>query len=358
MSGEKIKALVTGGAGFLGQHIVRQLVETGKYEVSVFDIKELQGFPGVQTFVGDLRKVADVDAAVTGCEVVFHVATAAPTGSGALNKALMDGVNVEGTKNVISACQSKGVKKIVYTSSASVVFDGKTLDMVDETHPYAARPMDYYTVTKILGEKLILEANGKGGVATCALRPSGIFGEGDVLFVPTVVKQAKLGKMKYIIGSGDNHMDFTYAGNVAQAHLQAAEALTLTSPLAGSAYFVTNQDPVRFWGMMGDVCEGLGYARPSLKLPFAFIITIAFLFEYVIKPMISPFKKLETDFTVNRILLATTGRTFNNARAKKDFGYSPSVSMKDALDRTLMSFQYLKKGGAQETAPLVAKKGL
>ena len=61
--------------------------------------------------------------------------------------------------------------------------------MVNETHPYATKPMDFYTKTKIEGERVVLEANGAGGVATCALRPSGIFGEGDPLFVPTVIKQ-------------------------------------------------------------------------------------------------------------------------------------------------------------------------
>ena len=110
--------------------------------------------------------------------------------------------------------------------------------------------MDYYTETKIRGEQMVLEANGKGGLATCALRPSGIFGEGDVLFVPTVVKNARNGKMKYVIGDGKNLMDFTYVGNVAQAHLEAAAHLSLTSPLAGSPYFITNDDPLPFWKMM------------------------------------------------------------------------------------------------------------
>ena len=73
---------------------------------------------------------------------------------------------------------------------------------------------------QVLGEKLVLAANGKSGLATVALRPSGIFGEGDPLLVPTIVAKAKQGKMGVIIGSGQNLMDFTYVGNVAQAHLQ------------------------------------------------------------------------------------------------------------------------------------------
>ena len=73
---------------------------------------------------------------------------------------------------------------------------------------------------QIEAEKLVLEANMRGGLATCALRPSGIFGEHDPLFVPTLVDNARKGKAKYIIGKGNNMMEWTYVGNVAQAHIQ------------------------------------------------------------------------------------------------------------------------------------------
>eukprot|EP00798_Chlamydomonas_sp_ICE-L_P010593 gene10593-12258_t len=287
MAPGKMKALVTGGSGFLGKHLVQQMLESGKYEVVVFDIRE-SDVTGVTSVVGDLRK----------------------------------------------ADQANGVGKLVYTSTASAVFDGTPLHMVDETRHYAPKPMDYYTQTKIEGEQLILQANGSGGVAACALRPSGIFGEGDLLFVPTIVKQAVAGKMKYIIGDGKNMMDFTYVGNVAQAHLEAADALSLTSKVAGQAYFITNCDPRPFWGMLGDMCEGLGYGRPSIKLPFFLIFFVAFLFEYVIKPVLKPFKDLKTDFTMNRILIASTNRTFSSSKAQADFGYKPKVGMEEALKKT------------------------
>jgi sterol-4alpha-carboxylate 3-dehydrogenase (decarboxylating) len=120
MAPAKINALVTGGSGFLGQHLVQQLIETGKYNVTIFDIREgAFKHADVKTIIGDLRKPESVQAACTGMEVVFHVATAAPTGAGALNKELMDGVNVQGTKNVVDACGECGVKKLILTSSAS-----------------------------------------------------------------------------------------------------------------------------------------------------------------------------------------------------------------------------------------------
>ena len=74
-------------------------------------------------------------------------------------------------------------------------------------------------MAQVLGERMVLAANGTGGLATVALRPSGIFGERDPLLVPLTVAKARQGKMKYVIGSGANLMDFTYVGNVAQAHV-------------------------------------------------------------------------------------------------------------------------------------------
>jgi sterol-4alpha-carboxylate 3-dehydrogenase (decarboxylating) len=339
-----IKCLVTGGSGFLGQHIVNQLLETGKYEVTIFDIRDL-GNPKVKTIVGDLRKPEDVDAACEGIEIVFHCATAAPSAEGALNKKLMVDVNVTGTQHIVDACMKKGVKKVVYTSSASVVFDGTPLVMANEDTPYAAKPMDYYTVTKIEGEQVILEAAKEGKIVACALRPSGIFGEGDLIFVPTLVRQSEKGKMKYIIGSGKNMMDFTYVGNVAQAHLLAADALSADSPVNGSAYFITNQDPRPFWTMCGDLLEGIDWPRPSIHLPFMLIMTIAFIFEYIIKPLVGIFKPISSDFTVNRIWIATTHRTFNGARALYDLGYVPKVTMKEALAKTHVAFSHLRKTG-------------
>ncbi len=265
----------------------------------------------------------------------------------------MQGVNVDGTRNVVDACVKAKVPSLVYTSSASVVFDGTDLFLADEkATPYAAKPLDFYTVTKIEGEKVVLEANGKGGVATCALRPSGIFGEYDLLTVPTTVEKARAGKMKYILGDGKNMMDWTYAGNVAAAHLAAADVLAakgVNSKAAGNAYFVTNDDPRPFWGFMGDVCDGLGYGRPRIHLPVGVILFIAYIMQYIIIPLLRPFKRLETDFTPFRIIVASSNRTFSCARAKKELGYHPAVSMDEALDRTLKHFAHLKKDAAEST---------
>lgn len=343
---QKQQCLVTGGSGFLGKHLVDQLLATGKCEVTVFDIRD-SGDSRVKCIVGDLRKLDDISKTCKGQDIVFHVATAQYFGGEGSNaKQLMHSVNVTGTQNVIDACISHKVPKLIYTSTASVVFQGKSLIDVDESAPYATKPMDYYTGTKIQGEKLILAANGANGtLATCALRPSGLFGKGDPTFWPTVVAKANQGKMKFIIGNGQNLVEFTYVGNVAQAHLLAAEELSLESRVAGQAYFITNDDPQPFWGFVGNMLEGLGYPpkmRPHIKLPYVLVYMIALLMQYIIIPLVKPFRALTVEFTPTTVTLGACTRLISCRKAREHLGYVPSVSMKEAQELSYQAFPELR----------------
>ncbi|KDD75434.1 3-beta hydroxysteroid dehydrogenase/isomerase [Helicosporidium sp. ATCC 50920] len=361
--GPKTRCLVTGGSGFLGRHLVEALLGRGDWEVAVFDLRApLTPLPGVTYVVGDLRDAANVRQACAGKEVVFHCATAAPTASNSLNRELMRGVNVGGTQNVIDACRACGVGRLVFTSSASVVFDGSSLRGADESAPYAAKPLDFYTATKADAERLVLASNeverGSRGaaseprqsspslvpLATVALRPSGIFGEHDQLTVPEIAANAARGKLKYVIGRGDNLMDWTYAGNVAHAHLCAADALLEDAAhVAGRPFFVTNDDPRPFWGFMGDVCAGLGYPRPSVRLPRWLVLFLAYFVQFVVVPLLSPFKTVRSDFTPTRIRLATADRAFSCKAAREHLKYRPLVPHDEALRRTLEHFQFLRR---------------
>jgi len=352
--------LVVGGAGFLGRHIVRQLLEHPRFarSVRVFDLRDPL-IPGVEkVFTGDIRRPEDVVAAVAGADMVVHVATATPTSENALDRELMDGVNVRGTYNVVEACRHAGVRRLVYTSSASVVFSGQDLDGVDEASVgYCPRPHDHYTATKIEGERIVLAAND-ARLATCALRPSGIFGEGDTVMVPTMVRQARAGKMRFVIGGGRNLWDLTYVGNVAQAHVLAAERLDVGSPAAGEAFFVTNQEPVPFWQFTGDLLEGLGYDRPSGRLPLWLVLGLAMLFEHVVRPLLSPVWRVSSDFTVFRVRIVTRARAFDGGKARRVLNYVPRVSVQEGLERTVAHFAHLRRGAPPlPTAAAVAGAG-
>ncbi len=96
----------------------------------------------------------------TGRDLVIHCATAAPSAANAGNEELMYAVNVRGTEHVVAACRAAGVPRLVYTSSASVVFEGKDLVGVNEDQPYASRPLDFYTRTKARSPPALVAAEG------------------------------------------------------------------------------------------------------------------------------------------------------------------------------------------------------
>jgi sterol-4alpha-carboxylate 3-dehydrogenase (decarboxylating) len=191
--------------------------------IRVFDLRQtVANLPaGVKYFLGDICNPEDVERAVNGATVVIHTASAIFNG----NPSLMYRINVEGTRNIINACQKYGVTKLVYTSTCSAVLDANGCFNVDETKPYPSSPIDKYTETKVESEKLVLAANGQKGLHTCALRPSGIFGPHDRLVVPRMLAVGRTFQRHFQIGDNTGLADFTFVENVADAHILAADKL-------------------------------------------------------------------------------------------------------------------------------------
>ena len=184
-----MKVLVTGGGGFLGRHLALRLQQSG-CQVSILGRQKYMGFPAeIETLQADLR---DRDAVAQACqekEAVFHAGGL--TGIWG-NKQDFYETNVEGTRNVIDGCLLQGVKKLIYTSSPSVVHDQMDKVNVDETVPYPTHYLSEYPRTKALAEKMVLEANGQEDLLTVALRPHLIWGPGDPHLVPRI--KSKLSK--------------------------------------------------------------------------------------------------------------------------------------------------------------------
>ncbi|EFJ09661.1 hypothetical protein SELMODRAFT_129445 [Selaginella moellendorffii] len=352
-------AVVTGGRGFLGRHLVHKLLESGKWEVvRIMDLaaglavdadeeKALSAAleSGRAQYAGvDLRNLPQVIQALEHATVVFHMA--APDSSISDWK-LHHSVNVIGTRNVIEACIEQGVHKLIYTSSPSVVFDYiNGVKDADESLAYPAKLMDSYSETKAQAEALVLDANGRHGLATCAIRPSGLFGPGDRLFLPSIVAAARAGKLKFQIGSGDNKFDWTYVENVVHAHVCAEEALVDASGVAaGKAYFITNCEPVKFWEFLSEFLERLGYSRPQYQLPVALVLPLACIAEWACKQL-APLGVPMTQFTPARIRYMTLWRTFSCDRAASLLKYKPLYTVEEGIQRTVASFQHLRASPA------------
>lgn len=358
MEGEERLCVVTGGRGFAARHLVEMLIRYDMFSVRISDLApsiklephEESGTlgqalkSGRATYVSaDLRDKSQLAKAFEGAEVVFHMA--APDSS-INNYQLHHSVNVQGAKNVIDACVEQKVKRLIYTSSASVVFDGvHGIINGDESLPYPVKHNDSYSSTKAEGEALIVKANGTSGLLTCALRPSSIFGPGDRLFVPSLVSAARAGKLKFIIGGGNNMYDCTYVENVAHAHICAERALASEGPVAekaaGQAYFITNKEPIKFWEFVSLVLEGLGYQRPRFKLPLFAIMPLAILVEWMYK-LLGPYGMPVPQFTPSRMRLLSCNRTFNCSKANDLLGYAPIVTLQDAIKVTVESYSHLR----------------
>ncbi|BAT79761.1 hypothetical protein LR48_Vigan04g037100 [Vigna angularis] len=365
MAAEDKWCVVTGGRGFAARHLVEMLIRQNEYCVRIADLEdsivleppEQLGLLGQALNSGraqyvslDLRNKAQVLKALEGVEVVFHMA--APNSS-INNYQLHYSVNVQGTKNVIDACVEQRVKRLIYTSSPSVVFDGvHGIHNADETMPYTPSPNDHYSATKAEGETLVIKANGTNGLLTCCIRPSSIFGPGDRLLVPTLVDTARKGKSKFLIGDGNNVYDFTYVGNVAHAHICAERALASEEPVsekaAGEVYFITNMEPMKFWEFVSVVLDGLGYERPRIKIPAAVILPIAHLVEWIYR-LLGPYGMQVPQLTPSRIRLVTCSRTFDCSKAKDRLGYAPIVTMQEGLLRTIESYAHLKAENQPKT---------
>ncbi|SPO47214.1 probable ERG26 - C-3 sterol dehydrogenase (C-4 decarboxylase) [Moesziomyces antarcticus] len=230
---------VIGGSGFLGSRIALALRQRGEKHVAVFDLHAArQPIEKVDYYTGDitsesslrqaliqLRDKAGIEAGAKRGIVIYH--TASPVAG--LGPEIYHKVNVVGTQTVIAVAQKSelAVTKLVFTSSAGVVYDGRSLVNVDERLAYPKKPLDAYNDTKAKAEALVLQANSNepGKLKTVALRPAGIFGIGDRQALPGFFNVLRTGKTKFQIGDNENLFDWTYVDNVVHAHLLAADKL-------------------------------------------------------------------------------------------------------------------------------------
>lgn len=323
----RTKVLVTGANGFLGSHIV-DLLLNHDYEIRALVRKpdQLKTVGNVEVVTGDIRDSAAVADACAGIDIVFHTAGI----SGIWGKwRVFHAVNTVGTRNVVDGCRRHRVPRLVYTSSPSVTFTGENQFHVDETAPYAHKWLCHYPHSKALAEQHVLAANDPPHLMTCALRPHLIWGPRDRHLVPRLIARAQAKQLRKI-GDGRNQIDHVYVENAAWAHLQAARALEPDSPVCGSAYFVSQDDPVNCWQWINEVLAlaGIGAVRRSISFAAAWRIGWA-LEQY------HEMFNLSSEPRMTRFLAAQLAKShyFDISRAKRDFGYQVRVSTSEGMER-------------------------
>jgi len=335
-------SLVTGGCGFVGAAIARALKARGD-DVIVLDLAPECPVEGVDYRRIDITDKAAVMAACRGVDTIIHNASIVHTKRN--KQDVVWSVNLGGTENMLEAAQQQGVPRFVYISSGSVVYEGKDIENGDESLPYSSVSQAPYADSKIAAEKLVLAQNGKGGVATCALRPHVIFGPGDNRFMPALLAKGRNGQLRVQIGRGVWLSDYTYVSNLTDAVLLADEALAkdgLNSIAAGQAYFITNGEPMPFWDFIRKVAARLGFPPVKYRAPKTLVYMIATVMEGI-DTLKGGTLNAEDGLTRFAIRYMCTHHYFSIEKARRDLGYNPSVTVDEGIERTC---QHLEATGA------------
>ena len=324
----EMRALVTGGGGFLGHYIVEQLLARAD-EVTVFArgyYPEIERI-GARLVRGNVGNAVEIKAACANMDVVFHVAARAGFW-GSWDSFYQ--ANVAGTKHVVEACRAQGVAKLIYTSSPSVVFNNEPHEGADESLPYPTHFENFYSHTKAMAERLVLEANGPE-LLTVSLRPHLIWGPRDTQILPRIIARARAGKI-FQVGDGTNKVDLTYVEDAARAHLLAADALQSGSAVAGSVYFISQNEPVALWPWLNNLLARLNLPPVKRRISLPVARAIGTLLEVTYRTA-----RLKGEPRLTRFLASELAMShyYDISRARRDFGYQPSFSMAEALEKTI-----------------------
>jgi dihydroflavonol-4-reductase len=316
-----VKALVTGGTGFLGAHIVRMLVEAG-HEVRVLrrssSRTDLIADLPVEHAFGDVTDADSVRKAAQGCAWIFH--TAAVADYWRVQRAKMYQVNVDGTRNVLSAAQAAGVGRVIFTSSAAAVglrADGRSSD---ESVPFNFPPKRFpYGHTKFLAEQEVAKAVA-AGLSAVTLNPSVIFGPGDLnLISGSMIAEPARGLVPPFYPAGA--VTAIDVRDVAAMHLAAAER-----GQSGERYILGAWDAT-YRELFTLICQIVGARAPKLPLPKALATPLSALINALSRLGL----KLPVDG--NQIWLSAQRLLFDSSKARAAFG-APQISLRQSLEDT------------------------
>jgi nucleoside-diphosphate-sugar epimerase len=318
-----MKILVTGGGGFLGTSVCRQLAARG-HRVIAFQRGPAEHLdsPEISSVQGDISNPDEVLAAASTCSAVIHTAGKA----GVWGKPEdYRRVNVDGTNNVIRACLEHGIPQLVHTSSPSIVHTGGDIGGGDESLPIATHFSAPYPETKAEAEQNVMAANGDD-LSTTALRPHLIWGPGDPHILPRLAEKAKGGSLA--LPGPDKIIDTIFVENAAQAHVQALDELVGRGRCAGKPYFVTNNEPLPQGEIITRLLAAIGMDVKVRAVPVGLAKTAGALCETTWRALHLKSEPPVTRFSVEQL---ATSHWFDTRAALEDFGYKPLISIEQGL---------------------------
>jgi sterol-4alpha-carboxylate 3-dehydrogenase (decarboxylating) len=347
------KAVVIGGAGFLGKRLVTMLgggdgslepprewprfdhvhvLDRATYveDAEAKEEREKRGI-SISSATGDIRSKEDLRAALRGAHTVFHLASLVDVGL-KKNPAIEE-INVAGTRNVVEVCQELGVPFLVYTSSEDVVFSETPVSGGDESLPYPTKPLHDYVRTKIEGERTVRQADGERCLRTCTIRPVHIYGPNDPHAIVQSLEAFAERRVPFLLGDGSARFDVVHVDNVAHAHLLAAAKLddpATRDQVGGEVYFAGEGHAPNYFEFLRPFAEARSIPMPRLRLPAPIVLVLARAMEIVhrVTGLDVPFHRFHYHILVKDFF-------FSNANAERDLGYRPIVPKEEGMAQTV-----------------------
>jgi len=324
-----MRAVLTGGTGFIGGKLATKLLAEG-YEVRclVRKTSRAEGLSklGAELCYGDLSEPSSFKEFTKGGDVVYHLA-AMVSDWGAKEEFYR--INVEGTRNLLKASKEAGVRRFVYLSTSTVLWKSDFWSVhniidIDESYPYPSSYNDYYNESKALAEKVVTGFFKDNDLETVVMRPSGVWGAGDTVILPRLVKIARKG-MLLSVGSGDGLVSPCHVENLVQALILAAEARNA----AGNIYFINDGMKMKHLEFISLLLKSVGIDwTPKISVPYKLAFGLASLLELISRVANSKKPPVLTRFAVAAI---AGSRTYSIEKAKKEIGYNPNVSLEEGL---------------------------
>ncbi|XP_028993418.1 hydroxy-delta-5-steroid dehydrogenase, 3 beta- and steroid delta-isomerase 1 [Betta splendens] len=349
--------VVTGAGGFLGKRLVRLLLEEeAAAEVRLLDkrvqpqlvrdLEECGGGTKLSVWEGDIQDWDFVRAACRGASVVFHIASVIDVLE-SLDYSEVYGVNVKGTQLLLEACIQQSVAAFIYTSTIEVLGPNPRGDPVvngGEDTPYDSVLKFTYSRTKKDAEQRSLRAHGAalaggGRLATCALRPMYIYGEGCRFLLGHMRDAIRNGNVLRRTSRPEARVNPVYVGNVAAAHLQAARSLRdprRRSAVGGRFYFISDDTPpVSYSDFNYAVMAPLGFGiQQRLPAPLRLLYVLCFLLEMACAAL-RPLVRVVPPLNRQLLTMLNTAFSFSYQAAARDMGYRPRYSWEEARMRTV-----------------------
>ena len=333
--------LVTGATGLLGSHIIEKLIEQRRPVRALVrsgsDTRVLDAW-GVEKCIGDITDLASLDEAMKGVETVCHAAAA--VGDWGSWKNYFVPVSIDGTRNMIDAARKVAVKRFIYVSSISAYGHPNGEGMVlDETAPLGVdlHKWSYYSRAKVEAERMLWKVHEKDDLPVTVVKPSWLYGPRDRASMPRLIRAIRAGKGK-LIGDGSNRLNLTYAGNVAEGCILAAN----NEKALGQSYNLASDGVILQREYLNRIAECIGAKPVTRKVPYVIAKQAAFWME--------AFGHLfgrKTPPLVTRYSVWLIGRKcfFSSEKARKELNWKVTISYDEGIQRSVKwSLDNLEKG--------------